>query len=60
MEALQAHKPNFRIRKIDIDTWQSPVAREHNIQSLPTLLMYNGKTLVSSDTREVIGILNGL
>ena len=60
MEALQSHKQSFRIRKIDIMTWESDVARQHDIRSLPTLLMYDGKTLVSSDTREIVKMLNGL
>lgn len=48
-----------QLRKIDIGNWQSAVATQHEIRRLPTLALYDGKRLVSSDTREIFNLLSG-
>jgi len=58
LERLADLKGNFRLLKIDVRDWDSPVATAHGIRSLPTLALYEGKRLVSKDTREVLAILN--
>lgn len=47
----------MRLRRIDIGSWESEVAREHRVRSLPSLRLYDGKKLVSDDLREVLKIL---
>ena len=57
MDRLARIKKNFRIVKIDIDKWGSPVAQQYEIRSLPSLWLYDGDTLMSEDKNEVIAFL---
>ena len=50
----------LRLRKIDIGTWSSPVARQHGSRGLPSLVLYEGDRLVASDTRAVLAKLGSL
>jgi hypothetical protein len=59
LEALIRERENVRLRKIDIVSWESPVARQFNIRRLPTLMLYDGRQLLSADTREILEILGG-
>ncbi|MGE0143000.1 MAG: hypothetical protein AB7I19_20000 [Planctomycetota bacterium] len=54
MEALTQQLSDLRLRRIDVPDWNAPVATAHRIQSLPTLWLYDGTSLVSRDTREVL------
>ena len=47
-------KGNVRLRKIDIDDWSSPVARQYEIRSIPELRLYEGYKLVTKDTQKVM------
>ncbi|MEM7203245.1 MAG: hypothetical protein AAF628_23485 [Planctomycetota bacterium] len=58
MEGLIRDKGNVRLRIIDIDRWESPVATSHGVRRLPTLALYDGADLVSDDAREVINLLS--
>lgn len=60
MEALTNEKQNVRLVRIDIDTWESDVAQQHRIRSLPTLWLYDGTERVSSDVRAVFGRVHQL
>ena len=60
MEALVQDKANCVLRRIDIDTWGSDVARQFGIRSLPTVWLYDGKNRVSANTQEVFGRVHGL
>ena len=54
MEALIQAKESCRLLRIDIDKWGSPVARQHGINSLPTVWLYDGSKRVSTDTRDAL------
>lgn len=49
----------MRLLRIDIGRWGSPVADQFEVNRLPTLHLYEGTTLRSSDSREIIEFLNG-
>ncbi|MEM9382605.1 MAG: hypothetical protein AAGB93_21815 [Planctomycetota bacterium] len=51
MEGLARSNDSLRLRKIDVGSWSSPVARQHGIESLPSLVLYEGDRLVTSDLR---------
>ena len=57
MEARIRELGTVRLRKIDVESWESPVATAHGIDRLPTLVLYDGKTVVSTDTREILAAL---
>ncbi len=54
LEARILEMKTIRLRKIDVGAWDSPVAVAHGIRRLPTLMLYDGTRLVSSDTREIV------
>ena len=54
MERLAQRTGSFRIRRINVLGWDSPVSQAHNIQRLPTLMLYDGANLVSRDTEEIM------
>ena len=60
METLIKDKSNCVLRRIDIVTWKSDVARQFGIRSLPTLWLYDGHTRVAADTRDVLARVNGM
>ena len=57
MEALVEERGDVRLRKIDIASWDSPVARQHGIQRIPKVALYDGTKLVSESPREVFELL---
>lgn len=57
LERLANVQGNFRLRKIDVVSWDSPVSRAHGIRRLPTLKLYRGPELVSEDSQEILRIL---
>ncbi len=50
----------MRLRKVDVESWNSPVAQQYRIRSLPTLWLYEDGQRVATDTREVLGRLQRL
>ena len=44
-------------RRIDISAWDSPVARQYDIQTVPQLHLYNGTRLVTDDRQVVMEFL---
>ncbi len=54
METLVSERDDLMLRKIDIVRWDSPVALQYRIDTLPTLYLYDGRELVSKDTDEVM------
>ena len=54
LEDLVRKHGSARLRKIDIGDWDSAVAKENGIRSLPTLVLYEGRERVSADTRQVL------
>ncbi len=53
MEAFARAKEGWRLRKVDVKSWSSPAAKQHSIRSLPTLHLYEGRKLVSTDSKEI-------
>jgi thioredoxin 1 len=47
------------VRKVDVIDWNSPVARQHRIGSLPYLVLYgpDGNRLADGDVERVFGVL---
>lgn len=60
MEALILGKKNAYLRRIDIRSWGSAVAKQFDIRWLPTLWLYDGTQRVSTDTHEVLKRLRTL
>jgi hypothetical protein len=60
LEALTLSKQNTNLRRIDIRTWGSEVAKQWNVRRLPMLWLYNGKTRVATKTRDVLKRLSKL
>ncbi len=58
MEGLSRKNRNFRVLRIDIDTWRSPVADQYDIHRLPTLWLYEGKERRATGRREVFELLS--
>ena len=48
------------MRKVDVESWDSAVAQQYRIRSLPTLWLYEDGQRVASDTREVLSRLQRL
>ena len=60
MEAIAKHRQGVYLRKIDIVSWDSPVARQMGIKSLPTIWIYEGGLLTAKDQQTVIQKLSAL
>ena len=60
MEALIESKQGCNLRRIDIGTWRSDVAKQFGINRLPTLWLYHDGKQVSRDTRDVLSRVTGL
>lgn len=54
VEALAKSRDDVVLRIIDIDTWKSPVAREHGISSIPHLVLYRDGAEVATGTGAVL------
>lgn len=50
-------KQDVVLRKIDIRSWSSEVTRQHGIQGIPQLWLYDGKKLVTKNPQEVLAWL---
>jgi len=57
LERLARQHKNFRVVRIDIDTWSSPVAEQYDIRSLPALWLFEGKKKRADDARAVFAFL---
>ena len=57
LEALVEHNPRAKLRRIDIGSWHSPVAKQYDIRRLPTVWLYEDGAVVSRDTAEIAGRL---
>ena len=51
-------KQGVVLRKVDIKSWTSEAARQHGIQSIPQLWLYDGTKLVTSDSGRVMSWLS--
>lgn len=48
-------RDDLHLRRIDINSWQSPVARQHRIGRLPYLQLYENGRLIADGTDAVMG-----
>ena len=60
MEALAKANAKVKLRIIDIGDWKSPVVRQHRIEGVPALWLYEDGRLYSKDNREVGARLQAL
>ena len=60
MEALVRERKGAVLRIVDVGSWDSEVAQQHGVRRLPTLWLYDGGTLVTKDTQDVIARVNKL
>ncbi len=51
-------KGNLRLLKIEVPRGGSDVGAQYSIHTLPTLWLYEGGEIVSTETREIIGMLS--
>lgn len=57
LEALVKARGTVRLRRIDIRDWDSPVARQHGIQSIPQLWLHDGHERVSTNAGRILAAL---
>jgi len=60
LEALAQANPKVKLRIVDIGDWRSPVARQHGIDRLPTIWLYENGQLYSKDRSEISARLQKL
>ena len=58
LEAYVKSKGTIRLRRIDIQSWGSPVARQFDVGGIPALRLYDGRELLEDDRDEILEILN--
>lgn len=53
------HEDSLAVRKLDVIDWESPVARQYRISSLPHFMLYgpDGALIAAGDTERVFGAL---
>jgi len=58
----ERHADRLAVRKVDIINWDSPVARQHRLSSIPYLALYgpDGRQLASGDAASVLHRLEGV
>ncbi|MFO0981598.1 MAG: hypothetical protein U1E76_07565 [Planctomycetota bacterium] len=55
MEARLEQQPDLHLRRVQIRSWESDVARQYRIKSLPYLKLYGAAgDLIADGTREVL------
>ncbi len=58
--ALAKRRSDVRVRFVDIQSWRSPVAQQHQIRRLPTWWLYEDGVRVATDRKEIAARLNAL
>lgn len=58
VEALAKSRADTVLRVIDIESWDSPVARSHGIRSIPHLVLYRDGRLEAEGNGAVLSRLN--
>ena len=49
-----------RLRRVNVKSWTSAVAKQCKIRSLPTLWLYKGSKIVSRKKEEILATIMGL
>ena len=57
LEALVVENEELHLCRINIDNWDSEVARQYGISSLPLLMLYDDQRLITVGTEEVLNEL---
>jgi hypothetical protein len=57
LEALVSDRPFVRLLRIDVTSWDSPVARQYEIQSLPQVWLYDGKQRLTADQGRALALV---
>lgn len=60
MEALARQHAEVKLRIVDVVSWNSDVAQQHGIRSLPTIWLYEDGELSTKDRGAVLARLNSL
>lgn len=60
MEALARNNPRVKLRVVDVVGWESAVAQQYNIRSLPTVWLYEDGELYSKDLKTIVERLGRL
>lgn len=57
----ELHEDSLAVRKVDVIDWESPVARQYRISSLPHFRLYGtaGELIAAGDAERVFGALEG-
>ena len=53
LEALANQHAAVKLRRVDIVSWSSAVAKQHAIRSLPTIWLYEDGKLWSRDRQQI-------
>jgi hypothetical protein len=54
LEALVRSRGDLRLRKVDVVSWVSPVARQYDVRQLPWLWLYRDGERIATGSREVL------
>jgi hypothetical protein len=57
LEALLAERPYLRLRRIDVKSWDSAVAQQHDIRQLPQLWLYAGKERLTAEKGRALSLV---
>ncbi|MBK8097854.1 MAG: hypothetical protein IPK26_12145 [Planctomycetes bacterium] len=53
LEAIAEAHEQIWLRRVDIGSWQSAAARQHGINRLPTIWLYENGRLYSKDREQI-------
>jgi len=53
LEALAHQYPHVKLRIVDVVSWESAVAKQHAIRSLPMIWLFEDGELYSKDREEI-------
>ena len=52
-------RDDVRLVVVDVESWGSPVAKQHGIRRLPTVWLFEGEDRVSTDVGSILRALEG-
>ena len=59
VEAHIRRRGSIRLRRIHVESWESPVVSDQHVTSLPQLWLYVDGKLVTKSRERVMGLLAG-
>jgi thioredoxin-like negative regulator of GroEL len=60
LEALARINPRVKLRVVDVGSWESAVAQQYSIRSLPTVWLYEDGEVYSKDLKTILQKLERL